>query len=149
MQIAIKEARKARLRGDYAIGASISRGGRLVASGGNRVITKNDSTRHIELEILQYVIGMTDKRYIDDCILWTTAETCLMCLGACYWAGIKKVYYGISQEDITEYGIKYGTTTHKYRPSPILTSQLLDTFKFPVKTQQFMRKECLDLLYEN
>jgi hypothetical protein len=57
--IAIAEAKRARDRGDYAIGAVITQliGNRevVIASAGNRVKTSGSSIKHVELETLKYV----------------------------------------------------------------------------------------------
>jgi tRNA(Arg) A34 adenosine deaminase TadA len=59
MQLAIAEAKRARDRGDYLIGAVITRliGRRevVIASAGNRVKTSGSSIKHVELETLKYV----------------------------------------------------------------------------------------------
>ncbi|MGA2204287.1 MAG: hypothetical protein ABSG40_20270, partial [Terriglobales bacterium] len=59
MQLAIAEAKRARDRGDYPIGAVITRlmGRRevVIASAGNRVKTSGSSIKHVELETLKYV----------------------------------------------------------------------------------------------
>jgi tRNA(Arg) A34 adenosine deaminase TadA len=38
-----------------------------------------------------------------------------MCAGACVWSKIGAVVFGVSQEDITAYGKKYGTEEFKWR----------------------------------
>jgi tRNA(Arg) A34 adenosine deaminase TadA len=57
MQLAIAEAKRARDRGDYPIGAVITRliGRRevVIASAGNRVKTSGSSIKHVELETLE------------------------------------------------------------------------------------------------
>ena len=57
MQLAIAEAKRARDRGDYPIGAVITRltGRRevIIANAGNRVKTSGSSIKHVELEILK------------------------------------------------------------------------------------------------
>ena len=59
MQLAIAEAKRARDRGDYPIGAVITRltGRRevVIASAGNRVKTSGSISKHVELETLKYV----------------------------------------------------------------------------------------------
>ena len=59
MQLAIAEAKRARDRGDYAIGAVITQliGNRevVIASAGNRVKTSGSSIKHVELETLKFV----------------------------------------------------------------------------------------------
>jgi tRNA(adenine34) deaminase len=118
MQLAIAEAKRARDRGDYAIGAVITRvmDGRevVIASAGNRVKTSGSSIKHVELETLKYVSSGYG-RYLTDFVLYTTHEPCAMCAGACVWARIGAVVYGVSQEDIAAYGRKRGTEQYKWR----------------------------------
>jgi hypothetical protein len=58
MQLAIAEAKRAGDRGDYPIGAVITRvsDGRevVIANAGNRVKTSGSSIKHVELETLKY-----------------------------------------------------------------------------------------------
>jgi tRNA(Arg) A34 adenosine deaminase TadA len=99
MRKAISEAKAAYKRGDYPIGACIVKDGKVIASAGNRGKTKDDSTRHPELELIQYVVGMHSGPYIEDCVLYTTHEPCPMCSGACVWSKIGGVVYGNSIDD--------------------------------------------------
>src|SRR5713101_6959791 len=89
MQLAIAEAKRARDRGDYPIGAVITRvtDGRevVIASAGNRVKTSGSSIKHVELETLKYVSSGYG-RYLTEFVLYTTHEPCAMCAGACVWA---------------------------------------------------------------
>ena len=103
MQLAIAEAKRARDRGDYPIGVVITRvtDGRevVIASAGNRVKTSGSSIKHVELETLKYVSSGYG-RYLTEFVLYTTHEPCAMCAGACVWARIGAVVYGVSQEDM-------------------------------------------------
>jgi len=85
MQLAIAEAKRARDRGDYAIGAVITQliGNRevVIASAGNRVKTSGSSIKHVELETLKYVSSGYG-RYLPDFELYSTHEPCAMCAGA-------------------------------------------------------------------
>ena len=118
MQLAIAEAKRARDRGDYPIGAVITRviGKRevVIASAGNRVKTSGSSIKHVELETLKYVSSGYG-RYLPDFVLYSTHEPCAMCAGACVWSKIGAVVFGVSQEDITAYGKKHGTEEFKWR----------------------------------
>ena len=59
MELAIAEAKRAGDRGDYPIGAVITRvtgkSETIIASAGNRVKTSGSSIKHVELEMLKYV----------------------------------------------------------------------------------------------
>ncbi len=149
MQLAISEAKRARDRGDYAIGAVITRvtGKRevVIASAGNRVKTSGSSIKHVELETLKYVSSGYG-RYLPDFVLYSTHEPCAMCAGACVWAKIGAVVFGVSQEDITAYGRKHGTEDFKCRACLISCQYVLEKGDLRVPVfGNFMRPECRKL----
>src|SRR3982074_1053661 len=118
MELAVLEAKRAGDRGDYPIGAVITRlmGKRevVIASAGNRVKTSGSSIKHVELETLKYVSSGYG-RYLPEFVLYSTHEPSAMCPGACAWARIGAVVYGVSQQDIAASGRKAGTEDYKWR----------------------------------
>ena len=149
MQLAIAEAKRARDRGDYAIGAVITRvtDGRevVIASVGNRVKTSGSSIKHVELETLKYVSSGYG-RYLTEFVLYTTHEPCAMCAGACVWARIGAVVYGVSQEDIAAYGRKRGTEEYKWRACLIPCRLIFEKGNHAIPViSGFLRDECKKL----
>jgi len=146
MELAIAEAKRAGDRGDYPIGSVITRvtGGRevVIANAGNRVKTSGSSIKHVELETLKYVSSGYG-RYLTDFVLYSTHEPCAMCAGACVWARIGAVVYGVSQEDIAAYGRRYGNDAFKWRACLIPCEFIFEkgNHSIPV-TSGFLRKEC-------
>src|ERR1700684_1042902 len=116
MELAVSEAKLAGDRGDYPIGAVITRliGKRevVIASAGNRVKTSGSSIKHVELETLKYVCSGYG-RYLPDFVLYSTHEPCAMCAGACGWSRIGAAVSGVSQEALAAYGRKCGTEDYK------------------------------------
>jgi tRNA(adenine34) deaminase len=149
MELAVQEAKRAGDRGDYPIGAVITRVVRgremVIASAGNRVKTSGSSIKHVELETLKYVSSGYG-RYLPDFVLYSTHEPCAMCAGACVWSRIGAVVYGVSQEDIAAYGRKRGTEDYKWRACLISCRLVLEkgNHKIPV-IGGFLRKECQKL----
>jgi tRNA(adenine34) deaminase len=146
MQLAIAEAKRARERGDYPIGAVITRvaGKRevVIASAGNRVKTSGSSIKHVELETLKYVSSGYG-RYLRDFVLYTTHEPCAMCAGACVWARIGAVVYGVSQEDIAAYGQKHGTEEYTWRACLIPCQLVFEKGNHHIPViGGFLREEC-------
>ncbi|HUO35125.1 MAG TPA: nucleoside deaminase [Candidatus Acidoferrum sp.] len=149
MELAIAEARRAGDRGDYPIGAVITRisGGRevVIASAGNRVKTSGSSIKHVELETLKYVSSGYG-RYLEDFVLYSTHEPCAMCAGACVWSRIGAVVFGVSQEDIAAFGRKNGTEYYKWRACLIPCEFVLKKGNHVVPvTGGFLRRECQKL----
>src|SRR5271169_4506027 len=148
-QLAIAEAKRARDRGDYPIGAVITRlmGRRevVIASAGNRVKTSGSSIKHVELETLKYVSSGYG-RYLPDFVLYSTHEPCAMCAGACVWSRIGAVVYGVSQEDIAAYGRRRGTDDYKWRACLISCRVVLEKGNHAVPVfDSFLRLECRKL----
>lgn len=100
MQIAIDEAMEGITQGHGGpFGTAIVKDGKLVASGHNHVLANNDPTCHGEIDAIRkagQVLGTFD---LSGCELYTTGEPCHMCLCACMWANISKIYYGCTIED--------------------------------------------------
>ena len=149
MQLAIEEAKRARDRGDYAIGAVITRltdeREVVIASAGNRVKTSGSSIKHVELETLKYVSSGYG-RYLPDFALYTTHEPCAMCAGACVWSRIGAVVYGVSQEDIDEYGRTCGTEEYKWRACLIPCEDIFEKGNRHIPViGGYMRDECKKL----
>src|ERR1700741_91952 len=149
MELAIAEARRARDRGDYPIGAVITRvtGKRevVIANAGNRVKTSGSSIKHVELETLKYVSSGYG-RYLPEFVLYSTHEPCAMCAGACVWSRIGAVVYGVSQEDIAAYGRRHGTDEYKSRALLISCRVVFEkgNHRIPV-FGGFLRRECQKL----
>lgn len=100
MQIAIQEARKGISNGDGGpFGTAIVRDGVLIASGHNHVLAYNDPTCHGEVDAIRKACKRLGTFDLTGCELYTTGEPCHMCLCACMWANISKIYYGCTIAD--------------------------------------------------
>lgn len=100
MQIAIQEAREGINNGDGGpFGTAIVRDGVLIASGHNHVLAYNDPTCHGEVDAIRKACKRLGTFDLTGCELYTTGEPCHMCLCACMWANISKIYYGCTIAD--------------------------------------------------
>src|ERR1051325_705798 len=143
MELAVTEAKRAGDRGDYPIGAVITR------VTGKRVKTSGSSLKHVELETLKYVSSGYG-RYLPDFVLYSTHEPCAMCAGACVWSKIGAVVFGVSQEDITAYGKKHGTEEFKWRACLISCKFVLEQGNLHVPViGNFMGADCRKLFRYN
>ena len=109
MQLAVEEARTGILNNDGGpFGTVIVKDGEIVATGHNRVLANNDATAHGEVEAIR-AAGLKLNTYdLSGCTLYTTGEPCHMCLCACMWANISKIYYGCTIEDNSIIGFRDG-----------------------------------------
>lgn len=63
-----------------------------------------DPTAHAEVVAIRLACKKIKNFKLTDCILYTSCEPCPMCLGAIYWARLKKVYFASDREDAAKAG---------------------------------------------
>lgn len=90
--------------GGGPFGAVITRGGKIISEAFNMVVLSNDPTAHAEILAIRQAAKVLRSHDLDKCTLYTSCEPCPMCLGAIYWAGIKKVVYACDRVDAEEAG---------------------------------------------
>lgn len=100
MQLAVDEARKG-IRADHGgpFGTVIVKDGEIVACEHNMVLLNNDATAHGEISAIRAAGHRLGTYDLSGCILYTTGEPCHMCLCACMWANIDRIYYGCTIGD--------------------------------------------------
>ena len=95
---ALKEAEKAREKGEIPIGAVIVKDGEIIGRGHNLTETEKDPTAHAEIVAIRQAgrkLGETlGWRRLTGCSMYVTVEPCSMCAGAIVWARIEKLYIG-------------------------------------------------------
>ena len=109
MRLAIAEAREG-INADHGgpFGTVIVKDGKIVGRGHNCVLLLNDPTCHGEVSAIRDAgknLGTFD---LSGCELYTTGEPCHMCLCACMWANISKIYYGCTIDDNSIIGFRDG-----------------------------------------
>ncbi|WP_249356476.1 nucleoside deaminase [Maribacter sp. ACAM166] len=92
-----------------SFGAVIVKDGEIISEGFNKVKSLTDCTQHAELLVIQAACRRLKSTTLKECILYTSCEPCMMCLGASYWAKFQKIYYGASALQAKEYGFVYST----------------------------------------
>jgi tRNA(Arg) A34 adenosine deaminase TadA len=90
-----------------AFGAVITKNNNVVCKVHNSVRGDHDCTQHAELKAIQSACKILKTKDLSDCVLYTSCEPCMMCLGACKWANFKAIYFGASAEDAKHYGYLY------------------------------------------
>lgn len=96
IKLAINEAKKASKYGDVPVGAVIVKKNEVISKAYNKKEKKQSSIRHAEIEAIEKACRKLKTWHLDDCILYTNMEPCLMCAGAILQSRIKKVVYSIN-----------------------------------------------------
>ena len=107
MKEAIKEAREGITKKHGGpFGAVIVKNGEIIAKAHNQVLKNNDPTCHGEISAIRKAADKLDDYDLSGCEIYTTGEPCHMCLCACMWANISKIYYGCNIEDNEKIGFR-------------------------------------------
>lgn len=139
MAFAIEEARKGIQNGEGGpFGTVIIKDGVIVGAGHNKVLANNDPTAHGEISAIRNAGKLLGTYDLSGCILYTTGEPCHMCLCACMWANIEKIYYGCSIEDNGRIGFRDDKFDKIFGGREKLTSYLIQT----------CHEDCLQLFEE-
>jgi guanine deaminase len=100
IRIAIESVRS----GGGPFGSVIVRDETIVGRGSNQVTSRNDPTAHAEILAIRDACERLKTFRLSDCILYASCEPCPMCLGAIYWARIKRVFIASTRSDAAEAG---------------------------------------------
>jgi tRNA(adenine34) deaminase len=96
MAQALKEAEKARRKGEAPVGAVVVRDGRIIARGHNERELRHDATLHAEMTAIRRACKKLGSWRLTDCDLYVTLEPCTMCAGAIIQSRIRTLYIGTS-----------------------------------------------------
>lgn len=107
MKMAIEEAEKG-ITSHHGgpFGSVIVKDGEVIASNHNRVLKNNDPTCHGEVAAIREACEKLGTFDLTGCTIYTTGEPCHMCLCACMWANIDKIYYGCTIKDNDSIGFR-------------------------------------------
>ena len=94
MRQAMKESRKALVKGEVPVGAIVVKDGRVIGRGWNQVETLKDATAHAEMIALTAAQEALGDWRLEGCTLYVTKEPCPMCAGAIVQARIPRVVIG-------------------------------------------------------
>jgi tRNA(adenine34) deaminase len=121
MDLALKEAEAAAVRGEVPIGAVLvdSRSGEVLAKTGNRVEELGDPTAHAEMLAIRAGAEALGLKRLTDADLYVTLEPCAMCAAAISFARLRRLYFGAGDPKggAVENGARFfGLATCHHRP---------------------------------
>lgn len=102
MREAIRLANESVAKGGGPFGAVIVKDGKIIAGSSNSVTLDNDPTAHAEVNTIRKACRAMGSFNLEGCVIYTSCEPCPMCLGAIYWAGINRIYYGNTRQDAAD-----------------------------------------------
>jgi tRNA(Arg) A34 adenosine deaminase TadA len=96
MRMAIVEA----ARGDYPFGSVIVRDGKVMVKGRNLAKQEKNPTAHGEMVAIRRFLARYGPDTLKGTTLYTSGESCVMCMGAILWCGISRLVYGASLAEL-------------------------------------------------
>jgi tRNA(adenine34) deaminase len=100
MAEAVREAREAGIRGDRPIGAVIVHDGRVVSRGSSGYCSLDSDVHHAENTAITRIASYL-KNHGRECVLYTTVEPCVMCMGTIVLSNIRNVVFGLEDHYMT------------------------------------------------
>lgn len=97
---AIEQAKISVQNGGLPIGAVLVKDGKEVAVGQSYVWKKKDPANHSELNAIRAACEALQQLDLSGCTLYSTLESCGMCLSLVGWSSINRLVFGAYKEDI-------------------------------------------------
>jgi tRNA(Arg) A34 adenosine deaminase TadA len=118
MQRAFELARTAVDRGDRPFGSVLVRDDEIIMEASNRVLTESDVRRHPELHLAHRAMREFDPDERAEIAMYTSTEPCPMCAGGLRYAGLGRVVYSVSNDEVSDF------SGHE---EPVRSSEILDS----------------------
>ncbi len=136
MRLAIKEAEKS--QEPFKCGVVIVKNGQIIAQAFNSQRVDFNASAHAEIKAIASAGKKSKNKNLDNCILYATCEPCIMCFSAIIYSNIKKVFYGISENDSNRLKINI-KLDYLFSKSP----------HHPEVVKNFLSEECQSLTIDN
>jgi tRNA(adenine34) deaminase len=91
---ALTEAERAFAQGEVPVGAVVVLENRVVGRGFNRAIKSGQPFEHAEVVALWDAVARVGARSLEQAVLYSTIEPCVMCIGAVLLAKVPRVVFG-------------------------------------------------------
>lgn len=102
MQAAIEASRQAVALGNMPFGATVVKDGRRLQVSRNEQITSGDCMAHAEVVAVRDAVRVHGREALRGATVYASGEPCAMCCGTMFWAGITRVVYAATLDDIIE-----------------------------------------------
>lgn len=99
MKQAIKEAKKALKKGEVPVGAVVVKNNKIISKAYNKKEKLKNVTKHAEIIAISKACKKIKNWRLDDCEIYVTMEPCMMCSGAIEQSRIKKIIFGVKNEN--------------------------------------------------
>lgn len=102
MRLAIVASQRAVVNGDTPFGATLVRDGVVLHVSRNNQVTTSDGTGHAEVVLLRESASKHGIAAVRGATVYASGEPCAMCAAALFWAGIGRVVFAATTQDIID-----------------------------------------------
>ncbi|MCH8320408.1 MAG: nucleoside deaminase [Acidobacteria bacterium] len=95
-------ARSAVVNGNHPFGALLVYKGKIIIEFEHSAVTTRDLTKHAETGLVSVATQQFSRQILSESTLYTSTECCIMCCGAVHWAGIPKMVYGTTANQMSK-----------------------------------------------
>ena len=101
---AIHVSRRSRENGNHPFGAIFAdSAGEVLVEAENSVVTTGDLIGHAETNLAREMGLTLTAAQIAGGTVYASCEPCAMCAGAMYWAGVRRLVYGMNESDLLQF----------------------------------------------
>ena len=148
MTVAIRQAKIAQKKGDYAVGTVLVRGNKIITLSNNHSKRNESPIAHAETLAIIKACKIFKKRHLPQCVLYSTHEPCPMCSAVIVWAKLKGVVYGARYTDMKDYRKRFANRKYLWRTIDISCREVIGKSTEKVEiVKDFMRKRCKELFH--
>lgn len=94
MRAALKQAELSFAQNEVPIGAVVVKNGEIISRAHNTRNRTKNAVEHAEIVAISRACKKLNDWRLSGCDLYVTLEPCVMCLGACYNARLRNVFFG-------------------------------------------------------
>ncbi len=114
----VRIAHQAKLDGSHPFGALLAdKDGTILLEMGN-AYEEGGPAMHAEAALMFKAGKLYTPQFLSECTLYSSAEPCVMCAGAMYWTNVRRLVFGISEEQLLAL-----TGNHEQNPTFSLSAE--------------------------
>ena len=107
----------ARSLGNHPFGALLAdENGNILLEAENTVVTEKDVTGHAETNLMRKASSQFAPEFLAKCSIYASTEPCPMCVGAIFWANVRRVVFGLSEGELYQVSASPGSGDVFYYP---------------------------------
>ena len=101
IRTAIELAKDSVTIGGYPVGAIVVKNGEIISIGLSNGKQLCDPTSHAETAAIREASKKLNKRNLDDVVLYSSLEPCVMCFTSSFWAYIPKIVFACARNRVS------------------------------------------------